>query len=527
MNDTKKDPTNDLKAETNGVTRREFIKNTAVGGAGLMIVPRHVLGRGMTPPSDLLNIAGVGIGGMGRANLIALASQNITALCDVDWDYAGKAFERLGPDIEHLQTRISQAPASGQAQSQTRTGLNSSTPEQQLANMKRLYTEHWQKAKRYKDYREMLEKQKDIDAVVVATSDHMHTPIALAAMELGKHVYVQKPLTWSVAEARALAKKAKETKVATQMGNQGHSSDEARLSVEYVQSGAIGEVREIHVWTNRPLGFWPQGIPRPEALTVPADSLKWNGDGVDKRLAASFAGNYPVPETLSWNLFLGVGPEVTYHPIYHPFNWRGWVDWGCGPIGDMGAHLLDVSLWALKLGLPTSIETVCTPFNKVSFPNATQTFFKFPARGKMPAVSLTWYDGGLLPPKPEELGENEEVNKDGGVMIVGSKGKLLHDTYGLNPRLLPKSFANSTPKPKQTLPRINSQNHELNWVDAAKGKTEASCPFSYAAELTEIMLLGVVALRAGKKILYDPANMHVTNVPEANQYLQRDYRKGW
>jgi hypothetical protein len=193
----------------------------------------------------------------------------------------------------------------------------------------------------------------------------------------------------------------------------------------------------------------------------------------------------------------------------------------------MGAHLLDVSLWALKLGLPTSIETVCTPFNKVSFPNATQTFFKFPARGKMPGVSLTWYDGGLLPPKPEELGENEEVNKDGGVMIVGSKGKLLHDTYGLNPRLLPKSLAESTPKPAQTLPRIKSQNHELNWVDAAKSKTEASCPFAYAAQLTEIMLLGVVALRAGKKILYDPAAMHVTNVPEANQYLQRDYRKGW
>jgi hypothetical protein len=186
MTDTK----SDLKNETNNdnLTRRKFIQNAAMGAAGLMIVPRHVLGRGMTPPSDLLNIAGVGIGGMGRANLIALASQNITALCDVDWDYAGKAFERLGPDIEHLQARINQPPAGGQAQSQTRTGLNSTTPEQQLANMKRLYTEHWAKAKRYKDYREMLEKQKDIDAVVVATSDHMHTPIALAAMELGKHV---------------------------------------------------------------------------------------------------------------------------------------------------------------------------------------------------------------------------------------------------------------------------------------------------------------------------------------------------
>ena len=512
-------------SESSAVSRRKFIKNTAIAATAFTIVPRHVLGRGMTPPSDLFNIAGVGVGGMGRANLIALASQNIVALCDVDWDYTGKAFERLSADIERVQTRMNNPPAG--AQSQTRTGLTSSTPEQQLANMKRLYTEHWPKAARYKDYREMLEKQKDIDGVVVATSDHMHTPIALAAMELGKHVYVQKPLTWSVAEARQLAKKAKETKVATQMGNQGHSADEARLAVEYVQSGAIGDVREIHVWTNRPLGFWPQGIPRPMPLTVPADSLKWNGDGVDRRLAASFVGNYPIPETLSWDLFLGVGPEVLYHPIYHPFNWRGWVDWGCGPIGDMGAHLLDVSLWALKLGLPNAIETVCTPFNKVSFPNATQTFYKFPARGKMPAVKLTWYDGGLLPPKPAELGENEQVNKDGGVLIIGSKGKLMHDTYGLNPRLLPKSLAEATPKPPKTLPRIKNQAHELNWVDAAKGTAAASCPFEYAAQLTEIMLLGVVALRAGRKIEYDAANMRVTNVPEANQYLQREYRTGW
>ena len=482
------------------VTRREFVADSGKIGLGVMIVPRHVLGGvGYQAPSDTMNFAVVGFGGMGSENALELAkTENLVAFADVDFAFSeSKVAEKLKDNDKKDRPE----------------GLK--------------LKEKFDKAARYSDFREMLDKQKDIDGVVIATPDHLHAVVAKAAMRSGKHVYVQKPLTWAVAEARALAKKAKETKVATQMGNQGHSSDEARLSVEYVQSGAIGEVREIHVWTNRPLGFWPQGIPRPEALSVPADSLKWNGDGVDKRLAASFAGGYPVPDTLSWNLFLGVGPEVTYHPIYHPFNWRGWVDWGCGPIGDMGAHLLDVSLWALKLGLPTSIETVCTPFNKVSFPNATQTFFKFPARGKMPAVSLTWYDGGLLPPKPEELAENEEVNKDGGVMIVGSKGKLLHDTYGLNPRLLPKSLAESTPKPKQTLPRINSQNHELNWADAAKGKAEASSPFSYAAELTEIMLLGVVALRAGKKILYDPANMHVTNVPEANQYLQRDYRKGW
>ncbi len=198
----------------------------------------------------------------------------------------------------------------------------------------------------------MLDRQKDIDAVVVATADHMHAPIALAAMDLNKHVYVQKPLTWSIDESRRLARRAKELKIATQMGNQGHSLDDARKTVEYIRSGAIGHVREVHVWTNRPLGFWPQGVPRPESLKVPADTLPWNGQGVTARLANSFAGAYPVPETLAWDLFLGVGPKVEYHPIYHPFNWRGWVDWGVGAIGDMGAHLIDHSMWALESWIP-------------------------------------------------------------------------------------------------------------------------------------------------------------------------------
>lgn len=512
-------------SEKKKMSRRKFLTDVAGGGAAFLIVPRHVLGHGFVPPSDMLNIAGIGVGGMGRANLINLASQNIVALCDVDWDYSGRAFERLSGDIERLQAQIDQPQPPGSPE-QSLAGLNSAKAQTQLDNMKRLYSEHWPKAKRYKDYREMLEKRKDIDAVVVATPDHMHAPIALAAMDLGKGVFVQKPLAWSVSEARQLAKRAQETKVATQMGNQGHSADEARLSVEYVQAGVIGEIREIHVWTNRPLGFWPQGVPRPAPLTVPAESLKWNGDGVNARLATMMAGNYPLPGTLAWDLFLGVGPDVTYHPIYHPFNWRGWVDWGVGAIGDMGAHLLDVSFWALNLGLPTSIETVSTPFNKVSYPLATQTFFEFPARGKMPPVKLTWYDGGLLPTKPAELGD-EELKKDGGALLIGSKGKLIHDTYGIRPRLLPNSLHESTAKPMQRLARIKDESHEMNWVDAAKGKTAASCPFEYAAQLTEIMLLGLVALRAGRKIWYDAANMRITNIPEANDFLRREYRQGW
>jgi hypothetical protein len=507
------------------VTRRAFLTNAATTAAAFAIVPRHVLGRGLTPPSDMLNIAAVGVGGMGRTNLINLSSQNIVALCDVDWGYANKGFERLDMDIPALQSRLDN-PNPEPKPGEPVIEFDRVKGKARLEGMIRLKNERLPKAKHYQDYRQMLERQKDIDAVLVATPDHMHAPIASAAMDLGKHVYVQKPLTWSIDEARRLARRAKEKKVATQMGNQGHSLDDARTTVEDIQAGAIGDVREVHIWTNRPLGFWPQGVPRPAPLRDPNETVKWNGAGVNERIAAAFAGNYPVPDSLAWDLFLGVGPSVPYHPIYHPFNWRGWVDWGVGAIGDMGAHLIDHSLWALNLGLPTGIETVSTPFNAASYPLATQTFYDFPARGSMPAARLTWYDGGLLPRKPEELGD-EDLNKGGGALLIGSKGKMIHDTYGLKPRLLPKSLNESYGKPPRKLPRIDKESHEMNWVDAAKGKAETSSPFEYAAVLTEIMLLGIVSLRVGKKIEYDGVNMRVTNVPQANDFLQREYRQGW
>jgi hypothetical protein len=255
------------------------------------------------------------------------------------------------------------------------------------------------------------------------------------------------------------------------------------------------------------------------------DKLGWDGRAVTERLAAAMNGNYTVPTGLAWDLFLGVAPQVEYHPIYHPFNWRGWVDWGQGALGDMGAHLIDHPFWALDLGFPTSIETISTPFNKASYPSATTTYYEFPARGSKPPVRLTWYDGGLLPPKPEELGE-EKVNPGGGVLFIGSKGKLMHDTYGENPRLLPKSLHESYGAPPQKLPRI-AVSHEMNWVEAAMGKAEASSPFSYAARLTETMLLGVVSLRAGTKIYYDGANMKITNSAAANEFLRREPRPGW
>jgi predicted dehydrogenase len=513
------------------ISRRRFVTNIAATSAGFAIVPRHVLGRGFTAPSDLLNVAAVGVGGMGRTDLVNLASENVTAICDVDWEYADKGFAGLDGEIAAQQQRLSRPTDRPTVTAQGRSEPPLTPTERQRASQQIARTRQLQeklpRAARFQDYRQMLDRQKDIDAVIIATPDHMHAPIALAAMDLGKHVYVQKPLTWSVAEARQLAKKAKSTRVATQMGNQGHSWDDARTAIEYVQAGAIGEVREVHVWTNRPLGYWPQGIPRPEARTPPPNGFRWNGPGLEARLANAMAGNYPKPEGLAWDLFLGPAPYVDYHPVYHPFNWRGWVDWGCGALGDMGAHLMDHSMWALDLGYPTTIETVATPFNGVSFPNATMTIYEFPARNGKPPVRMTWYDGGLLPARPVELPEDQILSPMGGAILVGSKGKLMHDTYGRNPRLLPVSLHESYGKPKQKLPRIPDENHEMNWVEAAKGKTTASCPIEYAAKLTEVMLLGVVALRAGRKIEYDAANMRITNVPAANQYLDREPRAGW
>jgi predicted dehydrogenase len=497
------------------ISRRNFLAGTALAATGLMIVPRHVLGGpGYTPPSDRLNIAGIGVGGMGAHNIRALAGENIVALCDVDWGYTEKSFRKMFADLGKAQARLDNAQTAGE-----RREL------QDEIEHTKLLSRRFDSIKRYTDYRRMLEQQKDIDAVVIATPDHLHATIASAAMSLGKHVYVQKPLTWSIHEARELARKAKENpRIVTQMGNQGHSTDDARLINEYIAAGAIGDVREVHVWTNRPLAYWPQGIPRPQARPNP-DDANWDMDAVMDRLANAMAGNYPMPQGLAWDLFLGPGPVVEYHPLYHPFNWRGWVDWGAGAIGDMGAHLIDSPFWSLDLGFPTSVETVSTPFNKASYPIATMTYYDFPARGSMPPVRLTWYDGALLPPGLEALGAGQ-MSKDGGVLYVGDKGKLIHETYGANPRLLPQSLHDSVGTPPQKFARIKTS-HEMNWVDACKGKGEASSPFAYAARLTEVMLLGVVSLRAGGRIEYDAQNMHITNVPKANEFLSREYREGW
>ena len=497
------------------ISRRDFITGTAIAATGLMIVPRHVLGgTGHTAPSDRLNIAGIGVGGMGAHNIRALASQNIVALCDVDWRYTDKSFHGMFDSLGKAQARLDKAKTAAE-----RKEL------QDEIEQTRLLSRKYDSIKRYTDYRRMLEQQKDIDAVVIATPDHLHAVIASAAMSHGKHVYVQKPLTWSIAEARELSKKAQENpKIVTQMGNQGHSTDDARLINEYIAAGAIGTVSEVHVWTNRPLAYWPQGIPRPQPRPRP-DDASWDEAAVMDRLANAMVGNYPKPEGLEWDLFLGPGPVVDYHPVYHPFNWRGWVDWGVGAIGDMGAHLIDSPFWSLDLGFPTSVETVSTPFDNASYPMATMTYYQFAAKGNRPAVKLTWYDGALLPPGLQALGAGQ-MSKDGGVLYIGDKGKLIHETYGANPRLLPQSLHDSVGTPPQKYARIKTS-HEMNWVDACKGRGETTSPFSYAARLTEVMLLGVVSLRAGGKIEYDAQNMRVTNMPAANEFLRREFREGW
>jgi predicted dehydrogenase len=504
------------KKETGRIPRRDFVRGAAAATAAFTIVPRSVLGGPRhIAPSDRVNIATVGCGGMGRQNLSALSSQNLVAMCDVDWGFVDSRFADIPKQIEAAQQRLKEASDKNDDVQQQRT-------QQQIQGFTALQAQI-PKTRRYTDYRDMLAKQKNIDAVVVATPDHTHALIALAAMDLGKHVYVQKPLAWSVEECRRLAQRATATKLQTQMGNQGHSSDDARLVNEYIQSGAIGTVSEVHVWTNRPLAYWPQGIPRPAPL-ADANNLGWNMDGVMKRAAASF-GAYPPPPGLAWDLFLGPSRYVDYHPIYHPFNWRGWTDWGVGAIGDMGAHLIDSSFWSLDLDMPATVETTSTPYNHDTYPMACTTYYQFPARGSRPAVNLTWYDGGLTPPKPVEMG-SEELNKGGGVLYIGTKGKLLHDTYGFNPRLLPKSLHESVGRPPQTYERIKTS-HEMNWVDAIRGRQKTTSPFEYSARLTEIMLLGVVALNAGKKIEYDGAGMRVKNVPDSDALLKRRYRAGW
>lgn len=467
-------------------TRRQFLEKTALAGAGIMIVPRFVLGgQGYIPPSDRLNIALVGAGGKAENHIHHLKdTQNIVALCDVDDRRAAKAYQTLP------------------------------------------------RAARFKDYRKMLDTMgSDIDAVMVTTPDHTHAVATLAAMQMGKHVYVEKPLTHNIAEARQLLEASRRYKVVTQMGNQGASMDCNAEVAEWIQAGAIGKVTRVHVWTNRPV--WPQGVPTPRT----AD---------------------PISSELDWDLWLGPAAYRPFSDAYLPFRWRGWWDFGTGALGDMGCHLMDVPYRALKLTAPTAVEANATTVwsgdfveanYKESCPPSSVVKYDFPARTGMPACELLWYDGGIRPMRPAELGPNEPFGAwDGGVLFEGSKGKLLCGIYGQSPTLLPSTRMKDFKAPKPTQPRYEGS-HQMVWAEACKGLGQSSSPFEYACPLTEILLIGNLAVRCfdvktlqpGKtpdswapydypgrvRLEWDAATMRVKNLEMANQFVGREYREGW
>lgn len=467
-----------MEAKKN-LSRRSFIRHTAIAGAAFTIVPRFVLGRGYIPPSDTLYVAGVGAGGKGIDDISKTAQSpnaRIACLCDVDDKMAAQSRKNF-PD-----------------------------------------------AKYFKDFRQMLEKEKGIDAVLVSTPDHTHAVVAMAAMQRGKHVYVQKPLTWSIHEARVLAETAKKNRIVTQMGNQFASADGVRRAKELVDAGTIGDVTHVTAWTNRPV--WPQGVPTPTE-------------------------KFDVPEQLDWDLWVGPAPYVDYNPAYHPFNWRGWWNYGTGALGDMGCHIMDAPFRILPIDFPSEVECSTTTMWKGFFQEANYTdscpasaiiHMKFPRKDGKGDITLTWMDGGLLPKRPDELLPNEPLGSwDGGYIFEGTKGKLMGN-YNMMPLLLPTSRMDEVDV-KETLPRVpgGQEGHYAQWVDACLagyGKKELSSPFEFAGPFTEAVLMGNLALRSysikegngypgRKKLLWDAKNMTITNFDAANQFVKRNYREGW
>ncbi len=465
-------------------SRRKFIQDAAVAATGFMIIPRHVLGKGFIAPSDKLNIAAIGAGGKGMVNLTQSwnnGAENIYALCDVD-------------DRQSAEAR-----------------------------------KKWPSAKYYKDYRELLDKEnKSIDAVIVSTPDHMHYVQTIAAMQLGKHVYTEKPLTHDIAEARGLTEAEQKFKVVTQMGNQGSSGDATRKIETWIQKGVIGDVTTVHVWTNRPT--WPQGIARPSVVD-------------------------PVPPELNWELWLGTAPTRPYHHAYLPATWRGWWDFGTGSLGDMGCHFIDVPFRALRLGYPEKVECSVTGvwtgfFEEADYhescPPSSKVHIQFPARADMPAVEMIWYDGGIQPKRPLELLPDEPMGEiDGGIIFEGSKGKLMAGLFGRNPTLLPTRNMNESALPKPDRPLVPGgwDGHQNQWTAACKKGwgAQTSSPFSMAGPLTETVLMGNLATRSymlrvpgknggytypgRKQLLWDGKNMRITNFEDANRFVKREYRK--
>jgi predicted dehydrogenase len=433
--------------------RRAFLQAAATVAVGFQVVPRHVLGQGLTPPSEKLNIAGVGAGGQGGGVLNDMSSENIVALCDVDSSRAAGSFNRFP------------------------------------------------QAARFKDYRVMFDKQKNIDAVMIATPDHMHAPITLAALRLGKHVYVEKPMAHTIEEARVMAQVARETGLVTQMGNQGHAGEGLRRTREWIQAGAIGRVREVHGWSDRPGNWWPQPAKRSaEPVAKPAD--------------------------LDWDLWLGCAPERPYDRVYHPFAWRGWFDFGTGALGDMAVHNLDPAFYALDLGAPIAAEAESSELGEESYPAWQRITFEFAARGAQPALKMVWYDGGKLPDTPVELADEVEL-PDNGILFIGDRGTMLCGGWSGTPRLFPARRRQEFELPPNTIPR--SIGHRPEWIQACKDRrpADAKAGFAYTGPFTEALLVGNLAVRLQKRVEWDATNLRATNAAEAEALIRKEYRAGF
>ena len=460
------------------LSRRQFIAKSATF-ASISMVPRHVLGGpGHVPPSEQLNVAVIGTGGQGITNikkLLVHQDVKITAICDVArfWDNSDFYYRHNGgrePALKAIEAHHRQAGSQGHHACAV-----------------------------YADFRVMLEKSnRDIDAVVVATPNHTHAVASMAAIRAGKGVYCEKPLTYSVYEARCIARAACEAKVATQLGNQGHSTDDIRRAVEWIRDGAIGTIHEVHAWA---------GLNRVPAYTERPPETP------------------PVPDGLNWDLWLGPTKARPYHPAYAPLRWHYWWDFGGGKLGNFGCHTLDTAVWALNLEHPTLIEASCTQRNRETTPTASTCHYRFGARGEQPPVDLFWYDGGIRPPRPNCLEPNRNLPRDGGILLVGERGALLSGIWSGSPRLIPEKKMQAYQPPSPTIPR--SLGHHRDWINACKGGPAPSANFDYGACLTEIVLLGVAALRTGITLHWDGPNMRVTNTNKVDAVIHGHFRKGW
>ena len=511
-------PSNSFR--TRSLSRRAFLTRSAGAAVAFSIVPRNVLGGvGYVPPSDKVNVAFIGVGAQGlRVMLRFLRESDVqgVAVCDVNQGSAGypqwsthefsnsvrkllrvdSGWDWLSPD-QPIQLTHSLQVTSGVAGREPAQKI----VEGYYATEKR--SGQYQGCSAYNDFRELLEKENGVDAVVVCTADHLHAAVSAAAMKKKKHVFCQKPLTHTLYESKRIAEITRETGVATQIAVANQASEDTRLLCEWIWDGAIGPVRQVINWSSRP--FWAQAVERPKE-------------------------SEPIPQGLDWNMWLGPAPERPFHHCYLPFSWRGWVDFGCGALGDMGCYSYDTIFRVMKLESPLSVEASSTDRYDETYPQAEIIHYDFAARGDMPPLRFTWYDGGLKPPRPPELEENVpfrgEPDEDEGLLFVGDRGKILCGFNGKNPRLIPQSKMDSYKRPPKTLPR--SPGNEREWLDASKGgKLKPGGTFEFEDLVTETLLLGNVAALTGQKLTWDRASLRVNNSDLAQKYISPERRKGW